>query len=173
MTGSCGPSASSVIDDDINTEATTPNISQYVIRDDPTEEGLAEDYNCMNNLDEVNLPGPSNSQDLTLIRPAGTQGSTGKDVIKAPHIVRPTRKDLKRGILEKMVQLEERKVLLYENKQASIKQTQNADYNFLLSLLSSLRAIPLNRKLLVQRQTEDVFINKEICLETQTPTYLP
>lgn len=69
-------------------------------------------------------------------------------------------KQFKRTLLQKMVQLEERKVEQYEKRQRTLVP-EDADYHFLMSLLPSLRSIPPHRKMAVRRKIEDVFIEEQ------------
>lgn len=69
---------------------------------------------------------------------------------------------LKKTLLHKMIQLQEKKVAEYvQRQQANPAEVQDADYHFLMSLLPSLRAIPAHRKLYIRRKIEDVFFHEE------------
>ncbi|KAG8255895.1 hypothetical protein J6590_081180 [Homalodisca vitripennis] len=81
---------------------------------------------------------------------------TGKQTSSFYH-QRP--KQFKRKVMEKFINLEERKVTEYERRKRD--HLLDADYHFLMSLLPSLKTVKEERKLSVKRKLMDVLFEEE------------
>lgn len=91
--------------------------------------------------------------------------STGN---QADHLSYQRPKQFKRSVMEKLVQLEERKVAEYERKKR--EDVTDADYHFLMSLLPSLKKVTDERKLTVKRKLMDVLFEEELMYQHQPST---
>ncbi|KAG8315166.1 hypothetical protein J6590_076338 [Homalodisca vitripennis] len=114
------------------------NLSGGVINDSQNEHEGSQSYERLPDANDVTI---------TL---------TGKQTSSFYH-QRP--KQFKRNVVEKLINLEERKVTEYERRKRD--HLLDADYHFPMSLLPSLKKVKEERKLSVKRKLMDVLFEEE------------
>lgn len=126
------------------------------VQDTPDDSIVVEEHEVDENedrADKPSTPGTSTNQPEDPAPISAKRPATSVQPQRAKHF--------KKTLLQKMVQLKERKVVQYEQRKQTTSEVQDLDYFFLMSLLPSLRAIPKNRKMQFRRKIEDLFLKEE------------